>query len=328
MPKAVVLGTGSYLPEKVVDNGFLARVFGCEEEWILRRTGIRERRFAPEGAGASTLGVEASRRALEAAGVKPEELDLIICATYTPDMSFPSTACLIQHTLAAKRAGAFDLQAACSGFVYALITASQFVASGLYRRVLVVASDVNSSIINPRDRKVTALFGDGAGAVVLGPSEDDSAGIIGEYMGADGGGGNLFCRPAGGSRMALTAEVLEKGLQYIQMDGPTLFRAGVELMVAASRKVLEIARLAVSDVDLFIPHQANRRMLDLGLQRLGIPFEKTVVNLDRYANTSSATIPIALDEAVRSGRLEKEDILLLTGFGAGLTWGSVVLRWA
>jgi len=327
MPRAIVLGTGSYLPEKVVDNTFLSRFFGCDEEWIFRRTGIRERRFAPEGAGASSLGIEAARRALDASGVKAEDIDLIICATYTPDMSFPSTGCLIQHALGAKKAAAFDLQAACSGFVYALITASQFIATGLYKRVLVVASDVNSSIMNPQDRKVTALFGDGAGAVVLGPS-DNGTGILAEYLGADGGGGNLFCRPAGGSRMKLTPDVLEKGLQYIQMDGPPLFRAGVEMMVAASRKALDLASMAVGDVDLFIPHQANRRMMDAGLQRLGIPLERTAVNLDRYANTSAATIPIALDEVVREGRLHKDDILLLTGFGAGLTWGSVVMRWA
>ena len=327
MPNPQVLGTGSYLPEKVVDNGFLARLFGCDEDWILRRTGIRERRFAPEGTGASGLGLEASRRALEASGVRAEDLDLVVCATYTPDMSFPSTACLIQNALGARKAAAFDLQAACSGFVYGLITAGQFIASGLYRRVLVVASDVNSAIMNPADRKVTALFGDGAGAVVLGPSDGES-GVIAQYMGADGAGGHLFCRPAGGSRMQLTPQVLERGLHYIQMDGPSLFRAGVEMMVGASRKALEIARLAVSDVDLFIPHQANQRMLDAGLQRLGIPTEKTVVNLDRYANTSAATIPIALDEVVRSGRVERDDIVLLTGFGAGLTWASAVIRWA
>ncbi len=327
MPNAGILGTGSFLPEKIIDNSFLARLFGCDEEWILRRTGIRERRFVKDGQAASSLGVEASRRALDSAGVKPDELDLVICATYTPDMSFPSTACLIQHELKAGRAAAFDLQAACSGFVYALVTATQFVATGLYKRVLVVASDVNSSIINPKDRKVTALFGDGAGAVVIGPTNGNT-GVIGQYMGADGGGGDLFCRPAGGSRMQLTPSALEKGLQYIQMDGPSLFRAGVELMVSASKKALGKCRMAISDVDLFIPHQANRRMLDAGLKRLGIPAERTVVNLDRYANTSAATIPIALDEAVRGGRLRPEDILLLTGFGAGLTWGSVVLRWS
>ncbi|MGH9389454.1 MAG: 3-oxoacyl-ACP synthase III family protein, partial [Vicinamibacteria bacterium] len=241
MPNAGILGTGSYLPERIVDNRFLARLFGCDEDWILRRTGIRERRFVRDGQSASTLGIEASRRALEAANVDPADLDLVICATYTPDMSFPSTACLIQHSLNARKAGAFDLQAACSGFVYALITAAQFVATGLYRRVLVVASDVNSSIINPTDRKVTALFGDGAGAAIVGPT-DGPGGIISQYMGADGGGGDLFCRPAGGSRMKLTPEALEKGLQYIQMDGPSLFRAGVELMVSASKRALEIAR--------------------------------------------------------------------------------------
>lgn len=322
-----VLGTGSFLPERILDNRALAERFGCSEEWILSRTGIRERRFVEPGTGASDLGVRAAERALAAAATEPREVDLLICATYTPDMAFPSTACLIQDRLGAKPAAAFDLQAACSGFVYALITASQFVAGGSVRRALVVASEVNSTIVDPKDQKVTPLFGDGAGAVVLGPV-NHGGGILGFHLGADGGGGGLFFMPAGGSKRPASAETVAAREHYIKMDGPSLFRFGVEAMVQASRQALDRSGLSVDDVDLFIPHQANVRIIDAGLARLGIPKEKTVITLDRFANTSAATIPIALDEMVRRGRLASGMNVLLTGFGAGLTWGSTVLRWS
>lgn len=322
-----VLGTGSYLPERILDNRALAERFGCSEEWILSRTGIKERRFVEPGTGASDLGLRAAERALAAAGTTPAEVDLLICATYTPDMAFPSTACLIQDRLGAKPAAAFDLQAACSGFVYAMITASQFVSGGSVRRALVVASEVNSTIVDPKDQKVTPLFGDGAGAVVLGPV-NHGGGILGFHLGADGGGGGLFYMPAGGSKRPATLETVAAREHYIKMDGPSLFRFGVEAMVQASRQALDRSGLSVDDVDLFIPHQANVRIIDAGLARLGIPKEKTVITLDRFANTSAATIPIALDEMVRSGRLASGMNVLLTGFGAGLTWGSTVLRWS
>jgi len=325
--RAGVLGTGSYLPERVLDNRELAERFGCSEEWILSRTGIRERRFAEPGTGSSDLGVVAARRALELAGVAPSEIDLIICATYTPDMVFPATACLIQDRLGAKPAGAFDLQAACSGFVYALVTAAQYVLAGNLRYALVVAAEVNSVIVDPKDQKVTPLFGDGAGAVVVGRVNHDS-GLLGFHLGADGGGGNLFYMPAGGSRRPASAETVEAREHYIKMDGPSLFRFGVEAIVQSSRHALDRAGLSVDDVDLFIPHQANVRIIDAGLARLGIPREKTLVTLDRFANTAAATIPIALDTAARSGRLRSGMTVLLTGFGAGLTWASSVIRWS
>ncbi len=322
-----ILGVGSYLPETVVDNAELARRHGCSEEWILSRTGIRERRFAPPGPGASDLGSRAAERALAAAGIAPGQIDLIICATYTPDMAFPATACLIQERLGAKPAAAFDLQAACSGFVYGLAAASGMVEAGGVRYALVIGSDVNSTIIDPNDRKVTALFGDGAGAVVVG-KVNSGAGLLAYKLGADGSGGPLFRMPAGGSKQPASAATVEARQHFIHMDGPPLFRFAVEAMVQASRQALDRAGLGVGDVDLFVPHQANLRILEAGVERLGIPREKVLVTVDRYANTAAATIPIGLDEAVRTGRLAPGMNVLITGFGAGLTWGSAVLRWA
>lgn len=324
--RAAVLGTGSCVPDRVLDNAELARRYGCSEDWILSRTGIRERRFVDPGAGCSRLGVGASRAALDAAGITARDLDLVVCATYSPDMPFPSAACLIQDQLGARPAAAFDLSAACSGFVYAMVVGAQFVSAGSARYVLVIGSDVHSHMVDPEDRKVTALFGDGAGAVVLGRGED-GRGLRGFHLGADGGGSDLFCMPAGGSRRPASAATIAGREHFLRMDGPALFRFGVEAMVDASRSALGSARLDVRDVDLFIPHQANLRIIRAGLERLGIPEERTVVTLDRFANTAAGTIPIALDLAVRDGRLQPGMNLLMTGFGAGLTWGSAVLRW-
>jgi len=327
MLRAGVLGTGSYLPERVMNNRELAERFGCSEEWILTRTGIRERRFADPGTGSSDLGIIAANRALDAASISAREIDLIICATYSPDMAFPSNACIIQDGIGAKPAAAFDLQAACSGFVYALVTAAQYVIAGNLRYGLVVAAEVNSTIVDPMDQKVTPLFGDGAGAVVVGRVDRDS-GLLGFHLGADGGGGGLFFMPAGGSRRPTTFETVEAREHYIKMDGPSLFRFGVDAMVQSSRNALDRAGLSVDAVDLFIPHQANLRIIDAGLERLGIPKERTLVTLDRFANTAAASIPIALDDAVRTQRLAPGSKLLMTGFGAGLTWGSAVLCWS
>ncbi len=325
--RAGVLGTGSYLPERVLDNRELAERFGCSEEWILTRTGIRERRFAEPGTGSSDLGIIAAQRALDAANIAPRDLELIICATYTPDMAFPSNACIIQEAIGAKPAAAFDLQAACSGFVYALVTAAQYVIAGNLRYGLVVAAEINSTIVDPMDQKVTPLFGDGAGAVVVGRVTDGS-GMLGFHLGADGGGRGLFFMPAGGSRRPSTFETVEAREHYIKMDGPSLFRFGVDAMVQSSRNALDRAGMSVEDVGLFVPHQANLRIIDAGLERLGIPKERTLVTLDRLANTAAASIPIALDEAARSQRLTPGMNVLVTGFGAGLTWGSAVLRWS
>ncbi len=325
--RAGVLGTGSFLPERVLNNRELAERFGCSEEWILTRTGIRERRFAEPGTGSSELGIIAAQRALDAANIAPRDLELIICATYTPDMAFPSNACIIQEAIGAKPAAAFDLQAACSGFVYAIVTAAQYVIAGNMRYALVVAAEINSTIVDPKDQKVTPLFGDGAGAVVIGRVQNGS-GLLGFHLGADGGGAGLFFMPAGGSRRPSTYETVEAREHYIKMDGPSLFRFGVDALVQSSRNALDRSGLSVDDVDLFVPHQANLRIIDAGLERLGIPRERTLITLDRFANTAAASIPIALDEAVRSQRLTPGMNVLLTGFGAGLTWGSTVVRWS
>lgn len=323
---AGIIGTGLYLPEKIIDNARLSQLLGISKEAIFKRTGIEERRYVSNGMAASDLGFLAAQEALHSAKVKPEELDLVVCSTYTPDMSFPSTACIIQDKLGAKNAGAFDLQAACSGFVYGLITASQFVISGICSHILLVASDVNSSIVDRHDYKVSSLFGDGAGAVVI-SRVPDGKGILAHHFGSDGSGGDLFCRPAGGSRLPTSQETIDKRLHYIQMDGQSLFRFGVSTLVRSSLKALKGAKITTDHVDLFIPHQANLRIIKSGIERLKIPQDKTYINIHKYGNTASATIAIALDESVKAGRLKKGDIVLLTGFGAGLTWASVVMKW-
>ena len=321
-----VLGTGSYLPDRVVDNAELARRFGCTEEWILERTGIRERRYAAPGQATSDLGVEAARRALEAARTDPSEIGLVICATYSPDFSFPATACLIQDRIGASGAGAFDMEAACSGFMTALVIASQCVASGFVRKVLVVGADTNSRLIDPEDRNTAVLFGDGAGALVLGPALN-GAGLLAGLLGSDGSGWRSFIRPAGGARLAPSPEALAQRQHYIHMNGQDLFRFGVRTLVSTAESVLAKAGMGPADVDLFIPHQANLRILQAGAQRLGIPPERTFVNIDRCGNTAAASVGIALDEAVRAGRVRSGSIVLLVGFGAGLSWSGGVVRW-
>ena len=326
LKRAGILGTGSYLPEKILDNSELASRLKCSEEWILQRTGIRERRIVTDGMATSDLAAEASRLALQAAKTEPEELDLIICATYTPDMSFPATACIVQDKLKAGNAAAYDIEAACAGFILSLITAAQFIHTGAARRILIIGSDVNSSVIDKNDRNVSVLFGDGAGAVVMGPSEDHGE-LVAFDMGADGSGCNVFTRPAGGSRLPPSVETIEKGLHYIHMLGRELFKFGVRMFIGTVKKVLQRAGLCSEDIDLLIPHQANKRMIEAGIAKLGIPLEKTFINIDKYANTTSGTIPIALDEAVKKGRIKPGDLVLLVGFGAGLCWGSAIFRW-
>jgi 3-oxoacyl-[acyl-carrier-protein] synthase-3 len=321
-----VLGTGSFLPGRVVGNAELAARFGCTEDWILERTGIRERRYAEAGQATSDLAVEAARRALDAAHTDPSEIGLVICATYSPDYSFPATACLIQDRIGARTAGAFDMEAACSGFMTALVIASQCVASGFVQKVLVVGADTNSTLIDPDDRNTAVLFGDGAGALVLG-SALNGAGLLAGVLGSDGSGWNAFIRPAGGARNSLSAEALQQRKQYIHMNGHDLFRFGVRTLAATAESVLAKAGMTIADVDLFIPHQANLRIIQAGAERLGIPPEKTFVNIERCGNTAAASIGIALDEAVRSGRIDQGSVVLLVGFGAGLSWSGGVVRW-
>jgi 3-oxoacyl-[acyl-carrier-protein] synthase-3 len=320
-----ILGVGSYAPEPVVTNEDLKRSHGFDPDWIVTRTGIRERRFAPPHQATSDLCSIAATRCLKDAGCDPSEVDLVVLATMTPDMTFPSTACLVQDRLKLKCA-AFDLSAACAGFVYALITASQFVAAGTARRALVIGGDCNSRVINPDDPKSFPLFGDGAGAVLLGPGEPDQ-GMLAYQFGADGSGGDLLNRPAGGSRMALSPEALDKGLHYLYMDGKAVFKWAVRILTDSSIAVLAKARREVADVRWFIPHQANIRIIHAASDVLGFPRDAVFKNLQNYGNTSGGTIPLALDEIKKDGQVRRGDLLLTSGFGAGLVWGTVLWRW-
>lgn len=324
-----ILGTGSYVPPKVVRNEDLAEL-GCDSEWIVQRTGILERRHALPEQATSDLAYEAVRRCLDAAETSATEVDLILVATMTPDHATPSTACLLQHRLGATGAGAMDLNAACSGFTYGLITGAQFVRSGAYRRVLVVGADVMSRVINPKDVKTYPLFGDGAGAVLIGPADSeggDAPGILAYQLGADGSGGDLLKVPACGSREPISAEVLATERQYLQMDGRPVFKWAVRLVAESLVAMTEEAQLTLDDVALVILHQANIRIIDAAVSDLHLAREKVFVNLDRYGNTSAASIPIALDEACRGGLVRRGDPILMCGFGAGLTWASCCLRY-
>jgi 3-oxoacyl-[acyl-carrier-protein] synthase-3 len=322
-----IIGTGSYLPEKVLTNKDLENMVDTTDEWIVSRTGIRERRIAAEDQASSDLAVEASRKALEAAGVTADQLDLIIVATVTPDMMFPATACLLQDRLGAKKAAAFDLSAACSGFLYGIATASQFIQSGMYRYALVVGVDCLSKITNWEDRNTCVLFGDGAGAVVLGPVEEGS-GFLSFELGADGSGGDLLKQPAGGSRLPASRDTVDGRLHTISMAGREVFKFAVRVMGNAAEEALAKAGMTKEDIDFLVPHQANTRIIDAAVKRFGLSEEKVIINLDRFGNMSSASIPVALDEALHQGRIKKGNTLVLVGFGGGLTWGAAVLKWS
>lgn len=322
-----VVGTGRYTPQRVLTNADLEKMVETSDEWIRTRTGIRERRIAAPEEAASDLALQAARRALEAADVPPEAVDLIIVATVTPDTLFPATSNLLQDRLGAKRAGAFDLLAGCTGMIYALEMAASQVAAGACDTVLVVGAEVLSRVTDWSDRSTCVLFGDGAGAFVVRPVEP-GYGILGTILGSDGSGGEKLILPAGGSRRPASHETVEQGLHYLKMCGNEVFKFAVRVMGDAAFQVMERSGLAPDDIDFFVPHQANIRIIEAAARRLELPREKVVVNVDRYGNTSSASIPIAVDEAVRSGRVKKGDVGLLVGFGAGLTWGAVALRWA
>jgi 3-oxoacyl-[acyl-carrier-protein] synthase-3 len=320
-----VLGTGSYVPDAVVSNDHLHQRFGFDSEWIVKRTGIRERRHALPHQATSDLCHEAARRCIENAGVKPSDIDLLLLATFTPDMSFPSSACLVQDRLKLT-CPAVDMQAACAGFMYAFITGAAYVVSGASDLALIIGGDCNSRILNPNDIKTYPLFGDGAGAVLLTRGRPDQ-GILSYSMGADGSGGDLLSRPACGSRLPPSPEMLDKGLHYMYMDGRAVFRWAVAILCDTIQDVLTHSGLAASDVDLFIPHQANIRIINAGIDVLHIPRNKVYNNLDRYGNTSAGSVPLALDEAIGDGRLKADDLVVFSGFGAGLTWGTAVMRW-
>lgn len=320
-----VVGTGSYVPDAVVTNEHLHQRFGFDSDWIVKRTGILERRHALPHQATSDLCLEAARRCIQQAGVKPSDIDLCILATFTPDMSFPSTACLVQDALKLA-CPAVDLQAACAGFMYAFITAAAYVASGASDMALVIGGDANSRIVNPNDIKTYPLFGDGAGAVLMTRGRKDQ-GILAFSLGADGSGGDLLSRPACGSRMPPSPELLEKGLHYMHMDGRAVFRWAVAILCDTIQDVLQHARMSTDDVDVYIPHQANIRIINAAIDVLRIPRSRVFNNLDRYGNTSAGSVPLALDEAVQEGKVRDDGLLLLSGFGAGLAWGTALVRW-
>ncbi|RPJ55591.1 MAG: ketoacyl-ACP synthase III [Acidobacteria bacterium] len=324
--RARISGAGMYVPEKVVNNRDMEKFVETSDEWIIERTGIRERRFVAEGQANSDLAVKAVERALEVAKVDPADIDLIIVATVTPDMMFPSTACLIQNRIGAKKAWGFDLSGACSGFLYALITGAQFIETGKHKKVLVIGSDVMSSIIDFQDRATCVLFGDGAGAVLLEPTEEDNA-ILDSILCADGSGGTFLYMPAGGSRQPATVETVQKRMHYVHQDGRNVFKCAVKFMADVSLELLKRHGFTPEDVQLYVPHQANLRIINAAKDRLKLKDEQVAVNIDRYANTTSATIPSCLAEAQQCGRLKKGDLVVLASFGAGFTWGSVLLRW-
>lgn len=326
MKRSRIVGSGSYVPKMVLTNFDLESMVNTSDEWIIERTGIRERRIAGKDEAASDLAYEASQRALKSSGIKAKDIDLIILATTTPDMVFPSTACLLQDRLNAKKAVAFDVSAACSGFIYSLSVADQFIKEGIYKTALVVGSEVLSRIIDWNDRATCILFGDGAGAVVL-QASPDRRGIISVHLHSDGALKDLLYIPGGGSRNPASKKTIEKRLHYIKMRGNETFKVAVRKLEEVALEAINSNNLKPSDIDLFIPHQANLRIIQAIAKRLNLSMDKVLVNIDRYGNTSAASIPIALDEAVSEGRLKEGDLILMEAFGGGLTWASALLRW-
>ncbi|ACT02126.1 beta-ketoacyl-ACP synthase III [Paenibacillus sp. JDR-2] len=321
-----IIGTGKYVPDRILSNQELEQMVETNDEWIVTRTGIRERRLAAAEQATSDLAYQASLKAIEAAGITIEDIDLIIVSTITPDTFFPSTACLLQEKLGAKRAAAFDLSAACSGFIYGLATASNMIATGMYKHVLVVGAETLSRITDYTDRNTCILFGDGAGAVVLGQVEE-GRGFKSFELGADGGGGDLLKVSGGGSRMPSTAESVESKQHYIHMAGNEVFKFAVRIMGNAAEEALRKAGMNKEDINLLVPHQANVRIIQSALNRLNLSEEKCMINLDKYGNMSAASIPVALAEAVEQGKVNDGDCLVFVGFGGGLTWGASVLIW-
>jgi len=323
--KSRIAGTGSYTPSRVMTNTELERMVATSDDWIRERTGIRERHIAASGEACSDLAVQAGRRALAAAGLAASDLDLILVATCTGDYPLPATACLVQHQLGATKAAACDLSAACCGFVYALSVADAYVRTGM-RHVLVIGSEVMSAITDWSDRNTCILFGDGAGAAVVSASEGER-GILSTHLRSDGSLCELITVPAGGSRTPLSEQVVADRTHFIKMKGNETFKVAVRTLEEIARETLAANHLQVEDLDLYVPHQANMRILKAVMERLGLPLEKVMLNLEHYGNTSAASIPIALDEAVRAGRIRDGSLVMLGAFGAGLTWASALIRW-
>jgi 3-oxoacyl-[acyl-carrier-protein] synthase-3 len=324
--RSKIIGTGSYLPEKIIDNVDLERKVDTSDEWITERTGIKQRRVVRNGETSSDLCLEASKRALQAAGMEAKDVELVIVATMSGDMPMPSTASILQNRLGATHAGAFDLNAACSGFIYGLSVADNFIKGGTFSNILLVGAEVNSRFLDWSDRKTCVLFGDGAGAVVL-KSTRGRSGILSTHIYSDGRLWDYICVPGGGASHPPTMETVKKGMHFIKMRGHETFKVAVKTLEKLVVDTLKANKIKPSDLAMLIPHQANLRIITATARRLNLPMEKVAVNLDKYGNTSSASIPIALDEVVREGRLKKNEYVMLEAFGGGLTWASAMIRW-
>ncbi len=322
-----IRGTGSYLPAKIVSNDDLALMVDTSNEWIETRTGIQRRRIAAAGENTSDMAVEAAKKAIENAGLKKEDIDLLIVATISPDFPFPASACLVQHKLGLNPITAFDLSAACTGFLYVMETANALLASGRYQNALIIGAEKFSSILNWEDRSTCVLFGDGAGAVVLSTQIQSGFQIVDSLLGADGANADILCIPAGGSACPSSPKVLAEHLQYVKMNGKEVFKQAVRVMGQVAEHLLQRNHLTAEQVRLFIPHQANIRIIEALAKNFGLSMERFFVNLTEYGNTSAATIPIALDEALKASQWKKNDLLLLVAFGAGLTWGGTLLQY-
>jgi len=325
-PHIHIVGWGKYVPQRVLSNDDLARTLDTTDEWIRTRTGIRERHIADDGETTASMAGQAARRALEVARLNPAQLDLIIVATITPDYIFPATACLVQDMLGAPHAAAFDISAGCTGFIYGLNISTHMLSSGAFRNALVIGAETLSRIVDWSDRATCVLFGDGAGAVVLQAGRDNS-GVLATVLGSDGSGADVLQVPAGGSRIPASYQSVKEGMHFIQMKGREVYRFAVKEIPAATCEVLEKAGLSLEDLKLLIPHQANQRIIDAAAQFLDLPPEAVYKNLDKYGNTSAASIPIALSEAVEEGIIQSGDVVVCAGFGAGLTWGATAIRW-
>jgi 3-oxoacyl-[acyl-carrier-protein] synthase III len=325
--RAAITAVGHYVPDRILSNADLETMVDTTDEWIRTRTGIRERRIMDQGA-TSDMAARAIETTLRNRGIGPEEIDMIIVATVTPDMFFPPTACIIQEKIGAKRAWGFDVSAACSGFLYALVIGEQFVRTGAYRKVVVVGSDKMSTITDYTDRNNCILFGDAAAAVLLEPSTDDSIGILDHKLYADGSGGNFLYMPGGGSLHPPTHETVDKKMHYIVQDGKAVFKVAVIGMADVSEEIMKRNNLTGKDVDYLVPHQANLRIIDACRERMGLDASKVMVNIDRYGNTTAATIPLCLSEWWQCGKLKRGNTIVLASFGAGYTWGAVLVKWA
>jgi len=326
--KVKISALGTYVPPRLLTNTDLEKMVETTDQWITERTGIRERHVVDKGVATSDLSVEAAKKALAERGITPSDLDAIIVGTVTPDMFFPSTACLVQHKLGANGVWGFDVSAACSAFVYALQAGTQFVATGAHKKVMVIGSDTMSSIIDYTDRATCIIFGDGAGAVILEPAENDTLGIIDFIHEVDGSGGCSLYMPGGGSRNPSTHETVDQKMHYVHQDGAAVFKYAVRKMAELCGKILERNGFKGSDVDVFIPHQANQRIIMATADRLTMKPESVIINIDRYGNTTAATIPLAMQTAREEGKLKKGDLVLLASVGAGFTAGATLLRWA